>query len=209
MKNTFIYCLILLLSTTSCLKKKNEEPSANNPINPDNAGEIITTMKICIKDSISGNDVVGSPFTFNDADGDGGNVGSFLPLASDSLISLNDSTTYLAEIFLLDETKTPVDTISNEVVEEGQEHMFFFEQTNPIGNPYTAMLFGSNIKITYLDLDVNNKGIGQQFKIKTYANTGGLQHPFRVTLRHQPNAKDGTFAPGETDVEIRFKVRVN
>jgi len=198
-----------MLSITSCLKKKGEEPSANNPINPDNAGEIVTTMKIYIKDSITGNQIVGSPFTFKDADGDGGSAGGFLPNAVDSLITLNDSTTYLAEIILLDETKTPVDTISNEVVEEGQEHMFFFEQSNPIGNPYSATLFGSNVKITYLDLDINNRGIGQQFKIKTNSNTAGFQHPFTITLRHQPDAKDGTFAPGETDVEIRFKVKVN
>jgi len=198
-----------MLSITSCLKKKGDEPSANNPLSPTNSSEVITTMKIYIKDSITGNQITGSPFTFKDADGDGGNVGSFLPLATDSLINLNDSTTYQAEIFLLDETKTPVDTISNEVVKEGQEHMFFFEQTNPIGNPYSAMLLGSNIKITYLDLDANNRGIGQRFKLKTNLNSAGVQFPFRVTLRHQPGVKDGTFAPGETDVEIRFKVKVN
>lgn len=60
-----------------------------------------------------------------------------------------------------------------------------------------------------MDLDANNRGIGQQFKIRTNGSTVGSQHPFRVTLRHQPGAKDGTFAPGETDVEIKFKVKVD
>lgn len=32
--------------------------------------------------------------------------------------------------------------------------------------------------------------------------------PFTVTLRHQPDAKDGSYAPGETDVEVHFKIRV-
>ncbi len=208
MRNLIILFLFALI-VTSCLKKKGEEPSANNPLSPTNSGEIITTMKVFIKDSTTGNYITGSPFVFRDADGDGGNAGTYMPTNADSLITLNDSTTYLAEIFLLDETKTPVDTISNEVVEEGDEHMFFFEQTNPIGNPYSVILSGSGIKITYLDLDANNRGIGQQFKMKTNANTLGSQYPFRVTLRHQPGAKDGTFPPGETDVEVKFKVKVN
>lgn len=200
---------VSILVFAACKKDKKEDPAPATPNNPTNTSEVITTMKIYIKDSITGNQITGSLFIFKDADGDGGSAGGFLPNAADSLITLNDSTTYLAEIILLDETKTPADSISNEVVEEGQEHMFFFEQTNPTGTPYTTMLTSSGVKITYLDLDANNRGIGQQFKIRTYGSTMGSQHPFRVTLRHQPGAKDGTFAPGETDVEIKFKVKVN
>ncbi len=203
---TLVAAIVLIFA--ACKKDKKEDPAPNNPA-PTNQGEVITTMKIYIKDSVSGLQITGSPFIFKDADGDGGSAGGFLPNAADSLITLNDTTTYLAEIILLDETKTPADSISNEVVTEGQEHMFFFEQTNPIGTPYSAMLTSSGVKITYLDLDANSRGIGQQFKIRTYGNTTGSQYPFRVTLRHQPNAKDGTFAPGETDVEIRFKVKVD
>lgn len=197
------------LAFAACKKDKKEDPAPSTPNNPTNTAEVITTMKIYIKDSITGNPITGSPFIFKDADGDGGSAGGFLPNAADSLITLNDTTVYLAEIILLDETKTPADSISNEVVTEGQEHMFFFEQTNPSGTPYSAMLTSSGVKITYLDLDANSRGIGQKFKIRTYGSTNGTQHPFRVTLRHQPGAKDGTFAPGETDVEVRFKVKVN
>lgn len=208
MKTISIYILIVLIAS-SCLKKKGDEPSANNPLSPTNSSEVITTMKIYVKDSITGNQITGSPFTFKDADGDGGNLGSYLPLAADSVITLDSMKTYLAEIILLDETKTPVDTISNAVIEEAVDHMFFFEQINPFGNPYSTIISGANVKITYLDLDANNRGIGQRFKLKTNSNSAGVQFPFRVTLRHQPGVKDGTFAPGETDVEIRFKVKVN
>lgn len=203
---TMIAVGVLVLA--ACKKDKKEDPAPNNPA-PVNTAEVITTMKIYIKDSVTGLPITGSPFIFKDADGDGGTAGGFLPNVVDSLITLTDSTTYLAEIILLDETKTPVDTISNEVVEEGQDHMFFFEQTSPSGNPYLTTLSGSNVKITYLDLDANSRGIGQQIKIRTNANTTTLQYPFRVTLRHQPGAKDGTFTPGETDVEVRFKVKVD
>lgn len=197
------------LAFAACKKDKKEDPAPTTPNNPTNTAEVITTMKIYIKDSITGTQITGSPFIFKDADGDGGSAGGFLPNAVDSLITLNDTSSYFAEIILLDETKNPADSISNEVVSEGQEHMFFFEQTNPAGTPYSSMLTSSGVKIIYLDLDVNNRGIGQQFKLRTYGSTGGAQHPFRITLRHQPGAKDGTFAPGETDVEIKFKVKVD
>ena len=194
---------------TSCLKRKGEEPSANEPINTNNTAEIITTMKVYIKDSISNNYIIGSPFTFNDPDGDGGIIGSFLPSASDSLITLDSNKTYYAEIILLDETKNPTDTISNAVITEGIEHQFFFNQTNPTGNPYTTIVSGSGIKIIYADIDANNRGIGQKTTIKTSSTTAGIHYPLLITLRHQPGSKDGTFAPGETDVEVKFKIKVN
>lgn len=208
MKTILSTLLVMILFLVSCKKNKNEDPAPNNPVNP-NESEVITTMKIYVKDSTTGNFITGSPFIFKDPDGDGGNAGGFLPTVADSIIGLTANTTYLAEIILLDETKTPVDTISNEVVSEGQDHMFFFEQTSPSGTPYSVTLSGANVKITYLDLDANNRGIGQLFKIRTVAATGGLQYPFRITLRHQPGVKDGTYAPGETDVEVKYKVKVD
>lgn len=205
---TILSVLLVVAVVSACKKDKKEEPKPSNPVNP-NESEVITTMKVYIKDSVTMSNITGSPFIFKDADGDGGNAGGFLPAAVDSLIALQAGTTYYGEIILLDETKTPVDTISNEVVEEGAQHMFFFEQKDPAGNPYTVTLTGSGIKITYSDLDANNRGIGQKFKVNTSATTSGTQYPFRVTLRHQPNAKNGTFAPGETDVEVRYKIKVD
>jgi hypothetical protein len=86
--------------------------------------------------------------------------------------------------------------------------MFFFEQTDPAGTPYQLTLPGSDVKITYLDLDANNRGIGQKFKIRTNSATTN-QLPFRVTLKHQPDVKNGSFAPGDSDVEVKFKLKVN
>ena len=202
------YVVAVVMVVTACKKDKHEEPKPNNPAPTPNTSEVITTMKIYLKDSISGNPIAGSPFIFKDADGDGGNAGAFLPTAADSIINLDANKTYLAEIILLDETKNPADSISNEVVEEGAEHMFFFEQVDPSGTPYQLTLPGSDVKITYLDLDANNRGIGQQFKVRTNTATAN-QLPFRVTLKHQPDVKNGAFAPGDTDVEVKFKLKVN
>ena len=202
------YAAVAAMAFTACKKDKKEEPKPNNPAPAPNATEVITTMKIILRDSITGNEITGSPFVFKDADGDGGNAGAFLPTAADSIINLDANKTYLAEIILLDETKYPADSISNEVVEEGAEHMFFFEQVDPSGTPYQLIIPGSDAKITYLDLDANNRGIGQQFKIR--ANTATTnQLPFRITLKHQPDVKNGSFAPGDSDVEVKFKMKVN
>jgi len=202
------YAVAAAMAFTACKKDKQEEPKPNNPTPTPNASEVITTLKIYLRDSVSGIPVAGSPFVFKDADGDGGNAGAFLPTAADSIINLDANKTYFAEIILLDETKSPADSISNEVVEEGAEHMFFFEQVDPSGTPYQLTIPGSDAKITYLDLDANNRGIGQQFKIR--ANTANAnQLPFRVTLKHQPEVKNGTFAPGDSDVEVKFKIKVN
>jgi len=202
------YAVAIAMAFTACKKDKKEEPKPNNPAPAPNPTEVITTMKIILRDSITGNQISGSPFIFKDADGDGGNAGAFLPMAADSIINLDANKTYLAEIILLDETKSPADSISNEVVEEGAEHMFFFEQVDPSGTPYQLTIPGSDAKITYLDLDANNRGIGQQFKIRANTATSN-QLPFRVTLKHQPDVKNGTFAPGDTDVEVKFKLKIN
>ena len=211
MKTTskLITCAVAASITFIACKKENSlEPTPSNPAPPINNSEVITTMKLYIKDSITDAQILGSPFTFKDADGDGGNAGGFLPNAADSLINLIANKSYFAEIILLDETKTPADTISNEVVSEGIDHMFFFEQTDPTGTPYHLTIPGTDTKIKYSDLDANGRGIGQKFKIKTNTITSN-QVPFRVTLKHQPGVKNGTFAPGDSDVEVKFKLKVN
>jgi hypothetical protein len=199
------FCLVLLL----CACKKKTPPPLNIPQPPANEQEVITTMKLYFTDSATN---VVSVYGFEDADGDGGNPGIFLGTnQSDSVISLAANKTYNMEIILLDVTKTPVDTISNEVEEEGKDHMIFFNASSPTGTPYSTVLTGSNIKVTYTDLDAGSpaRGIGLTTRIRTYASTGSSKNAFKVTLKHQPDAKDGTFAPGETDVEIAFKVMVN
>lgn len=205
---SFASIIVLIVNLTSC-KKDKKTPTPTNPPPPANTEEVITTMKLVFTDSATS---VIKTFTFEDADGEGGNAGMFLGTnQSDSIISLDANKTYSMEIILLDVTKNPADTISKEVEEEGDEHMLFFNAGNPSGSPYVVNLSGSGIKITYLDLDAGTpaRGIGLKTRVKTYAATSPVKHPFTVTLKHQPGSKDGTFAQGETDVEVGFKVMVN
>lgn len=209
-KIIIVLALLTVFIFSACKKDKNTpEPAPNNPPPPVNTEEVITTMKLYFTDSATS---AVSVFGFQDADGDGGNAGGFLGTnQSDSVFTLAANRTYFMEIVLLDVTKSPVDTISNEVEEEGQDHMFFFNGSDPTGTPFSTVLSGSNIKVTYTDLDTGTpaRGIGLHTRVRTYASTSPVKHPFTVTLKHQPGTKNGTFAPGESDVEIGFKVVVN
>lgn len=128
---------------------------------------------------------------------------------------------------ILDETKTPADSVSNEVGgDESYEHMLFnngdpANSANAKGNQvlnaaypdYKVKLNGSAITLRYTDYGPNHgqpaRNIGLSTELKTGSSTNGAKHPFIVMLRHQPDSKNGTYAPGETDVEVMFKVKVN
>lgn len=216
MKSIFKISLLVLLFVnlfSSCKKKSKNEPSPENPT-PPNESEVITTFRFYIFDSISGVNIPGSPFTFKDPDGDGGTPGTFQNGGADSVITLNANTAYITRIVLLDETKNPIDSISNAVIAESAEHMLFYNNgSNTLVNggiPYTVLLNGSNIKITYKDVDngTPQRSLGLETYMHTSGNTGGNKYPLTITLRHQPGVKNGTFTPGETDVEITYKVLV-
>jgi hypothetical protein len=61
--------------------------------------------------------------------------------------------------------------------------------------------------VTTTDTDTNNPPLPIGFKtsFKTGAASTGY---LRVVLRHQPNVKDGTFAPGSTDLDAGFTVSI-
>ena len=100
------------------------------------------------------------------------------------------------EILVLDETKSPVDTVSNEILDEGNVHLFVFSPS-PVAN---------FIETTILDLDVNFKPIGLSSILKTSAAGVGT---YTVELRHftseQAKADNLVY---DTDISILFNVRL-
>lgn len=212
----FIYIapLALALTLMACKKDKKAAPPASEPEVP-NETEVITTLQLHLTDSVTG---AVAMYQFRDLDGPGGQPAYYGPTAatqSDSVFTLAPNTTYYGRVVILDETKTPADSTSNEVLSEGQDHMLFYSNGgNTVvnsGNPYTVQLNGSLITIRYLDLDngTPQRGIGLRTRWRTAAATGATKFPLNITLRHQPEVKDGTYAPGETDVSVDFKYRVN
>ena len=205
---TIAFVAILALSFSACKKDKKTDPIVDTPPPPVNLPEVITTMKLAIFD---GTTTVN--YMFKDPDGDGGLAAYYGNLSTgaaqgDSVINLAINKTYTVNVLLLDETKAVTDTISKAVLDEGVDHLFFFNATNPTGNPYSVYLTGSMTTITYLDLDANLRGIGLLTKWQA-PSMAMAKSTITVSLKHQPGVKNGTYAPGDTDIEIPFKLKIN
>ena len=172
----------LSLVVVSC-KKDEVKPAEPTP---PNESELITTMELHFTDSLRGNTF---KVVFNDPDGDGGKAATQF-----DTIHLLKNSTYKVEVTLLDKSKTPADTISNEVLEEANDHLFFYS-SNPTGLV--------NVLIT--DKDSNNKNLGLK---STWTTSNAGSGKVKVKLMHQPGVKDGTSETGDTDVEVDFQVNV-
>jgi hypothetical protein len=164
----------------SCKPKKNECDNCEN--------ELITTFNVALTDSATG---AVTHFIFRDLDGDGANA----PVQFDTIKVLANHT-YTASFFILDESKTPADTTSNEIRNEQNDHLFFF----------TAVP-ASSIAVTITDYDTHSPPlpVGLDSKWHTGAASSGT---LQIVLRHQPGVKNGTYAPGDTDLDITFQTKI-
>jgi len=179
MKNIVLILSVFALTATACKKEKKKE--VENPANP-NEQELITTFKIVFTDT---NGVLPNvEAQFVDVDGPGGNN----PTVFDT-IRLVANATYNATITLLNEAAIPTQNITDEVEEEGVDHLFCFD------------LSGLNAVITRTDLDANNLPIGITSQWSLGAASTGTS---TIRLRHQPGVKNGQCDPGETDLELNF-----
>ncbi|MBI1266680.1 MAG: type 1 periplasmic binding fold superfamily protein [Cryomorphaceae bacterium] len=176
-----ITILVMILGIVGCKKDKDEVETP--PIV--NEEEVITTVKLMFTD-IDGM-AADTEAVFRDPDGEGGQS----PDIFDDIV-LAAGTTYQCTILLLNETVTPIDTISNEVLAEGDEHLFCFD------------VAGADATIVRTDTDGTYEiGLESQW-------TTGLasQGTVTVVLKHQPGIKDGTCGIGETDVEVVFDATI-
>ena len=164
---------------------------------PVNENELITTLTLSyLKVEQDGEPVAAEPVVFSWRDADGPGPGA--PVVDDVILDAN--ATYEMTITLLDESKTPAENISDEILQEDEEHQFFFSVS------------GIDAIVMYNDEDGNAKPIGLQNTFQTgAAGTGTLG----VILRHEPD-KNGTGvesgnpanAGGETDLEVSFPATI-
>lgn len=163
-----------------------DKDDPENP-DPDNEVEVITTLTLTLTDAANTSNVVVA--TFKDPDGDGGGA----PTQFDN-IELDENTTYNVSITLLNESDpSDVENISDEVLEEADEHLFCFAVTD------------ANTSITKTDVDSNNLPVGLESVWETGAASTGM---VKVWLKHQPDVKDGSCSPGDTDIEVEFDLVV-
>ncbi len=174
--------LAFLLVLISCGKDKDDPETPPAIVNEE---ELITTVTLEFTDPLGIYPDVSA--TFRDTDGPGG----VEPSRFDT-IYLVPSVLYNAHIVLLNESVDPAENITDEVLEEASDHLFC----------YTPQ--GLDLEIVRTDTD-GALEIGIQSTWQTGASGEGN---VQVVLKHQPGIKDGSCEPGETDVELDFRIIV-
>lgn len=171
-------CLLSAGLLTSC--------KPDDPPNP-NEEELITKVQLAFVDDVDSNNTFSA--IYSDIDGAGG-AG---PTRFDT-IRMDSGKTYEVTVGLYDESDGGnVIDVTAAVRSEASEHLFCFTPTD------------ANVQVVITDSD-GTYPIGIESRWSAAAAGSGTM---RVELRHQPNGeKDGTCAPGATDVQIDFPVIV-
>jgi hypothetical protein len=158
----------------------------------ENEEEVITTMLVKLTPASGGATL---QFKYDDPDGPGGNA------PTKEMITLAANKSYNVELLLLNKTVNPVDTVSEEVEEEGEAHRF-----------YIAPTAGSNITVSGLDTDANNMPVGLN---STWTTTAAATGKVKITLRHYGGNPPGkaladlvNSTKSSTDMEVEFDTKV-
>jgi hypothetical protein len=173
--------IIALLFMTSC--------TDDDAVTIINEEELITTVELELTNSADATNVV--LFKSVDIDGEGPD-NPVITITG----TVNANSTYQGAVRFLNESIAPSENITEEVIEEGDEHEVF----------YSSSL--ADFSITKIDLDANGNPLGVITTLQTGAiGTGTLT----VVLRHEPTKpNDNTLigAGGETDVQVSFTLAV-
>jgi hypothetical protein len=226
--------ILLLLVVSAC----NKKAQTVTPALPGN--EFLTTVELQLTNTSDPTDVQlaistqMSPYTHTyQVDSIYNNL-AFMRLKANS--------TYSGRVIILDETQTPFDTVSTEILARENYHLFFFEPSPVLASNFVVSntttyipqadwltgvptsdttAFGIsenesmtnsvdsalNLVVNRTDLDDNTPPmqIGLQDNFVTGAASSGT---LRTVLRHQPNAKNGTYPPGSTDLDVTYAVTI-
>ena len=198
--HVLLFTAILLF--TSC---------ANDDVPPEeNEEEAITNITLTFRPSGGAPPVVA---TWEDADGEGAGDPVLTP------ITLAANTTYTLTIDLINalDPNDP-ESITEEVEEEADEHMFFFEWTDELfSDPTGDGNLGAGNRadpVNYEDDDDDSNDPNDEvfpLGLETTWTTGdATTGTFRVVLKHQPDIKSATSdsTDGESDVDISWEATV-
>ena len=151
-------------------------------------------------------------------------TGATPPDTSKAILNLKANSTYNVQTLILDETKTPADTVSIVIRQRQNYHLLYYQPTPispsnliisntstdiPVADGTVTSATGPylNLVVTRTDYDTNvppmQVGLDLTFAAGA-ASTGWL----RAVQRHQPNVKDGTYAPGSSDFDVNYKINI-
>jgi hypothetical protein len=163
--------------------------------------EIITDVTLSFTEVDNNNNPVGNPVEFKAFDPQGLELGNNPTIQT---IQLGIGKRYLLEIDLFNSIEN--EDITEEILEEADEHQFFFLGTAFVGSPV--------LTYTYADEDKNGNPIGLKGYVQVSSAPGFNNAQFRLILRHDlnksfpgannPNWQNFVQAGGETDLDITF-----
>lgn len=166
---------------------------------PPNEEELITTLTVTLTPT------GGAPITmtFKDLDGEGAGVPEITYSSGGDAAVLSASTTYTAEIALLDESVSPPENIRVEIEEEADEHLFCFYQDGLSG-----------LEIAYADTEANYITGGSTRVVglaTTWTTTTTGEGTVTIKLFHQTGGSKTGNCPAststvETDIEVQFNI---
>lgn len=196
MKTSLQLPLALLLGALVFVGCKKDKDDPATPTPPVNEEELITDMYIHFHDDLGNayewHASVEGGFHHDHGEGEEHEEGE-IHIHGDTLPA---NTQLHAEIFLLNRSVSPADTVSHEVESEGTAHQFFYVPEN------------AAIAVAYADTDADGRPIGLRTTWSIGAvGTGEMQ----VILRHGldkaaagVSGGDITNAGGSTDLEVHF-----
>jgi hypothetical protein len=198
LKNTVSFLAITaLIFITSCKKEDDKKDVTIPPIiNPE---EQITTVILKGYDENNPNDISRQfAIKWEDMDGTGGNA----PII-DSLV-LDTGTQYRVQVLLLDKTKTPWDTISNEVEKEKNVHQFFY-------TPSVSVNGKMEVEVLDFDDNIPKLPVGLAFLMNIAAEPTfaiPLVGKLGVVLSHYDGIPKTITPSPESDIDIVFPVKL-
>jgi hypothetical protein len=186
MKNQTIITAILfvLILFAACRKKDPPKPAEQ---------ELITTMKLLITDGAA----FSQEFMYKVDNGFGSTTTGTVQIDT---IKLVPNKIYYVTTELFNEKAMPIDSITTEVLDERNAHLFLYQSTPASGAGSIAFSNGSK--------DFNNLPFNQTITFTT-GNTGS--GTLQVNLIHAPADKNGATpatSGGETDAEAVFPVMI-
>jgi uncharacterized RmlC-like cupin family protein len=190
----------------SCSSKKEEAVQLNI------ANETITQASLKFQNQANPTDTPSCTYTFHLDNNN--NVTS----VDSTTLTLKANAKYNGVVYMLDQTQNPVFVVSNEIKERENYHLFFYQptpiNTAPVisntspyipGTPVNANTPPLNLTVVRTDMDTNSPPL--QVGLTTIFTTGAASTGnLRWVLRHQPNAKNGSYGPGSSDLDVNFKV---
>lgn len=189
------------LSLAGC---KKDEDLAVVPPASENEMEVITDIKLIFTNSSDASDIVEA----RAQDPDGLGVQELVILDT---INLDVNKTYTLTYEIFNNLETPGEDIGAEILEEDNEHQFFYSFSN---NAFASPSGNGNIDavsdpLTYNDVDENGNAVGLSTSWATPSSvlSGGT---FTTRLQHQPDVKTSTSGAndGDTDFELSFVLNI-